>query len=300
LRSSSTARAAIVSKCQAPKTLKAKALNRNEVELKWQPQRPAFNPAHEEEYVLACREAGKETWRETQLPKGPENQGYEEVQVKKKKDYGALAAAVQNPPIRFLLGGLRESSSYVFRVCAINSTGRSDWSPEVQLLTLATPNSEQGHFGPLAPGAPPGKDGACVYRWWQSAKEVGARVPIAPDWKPKEMRVKVLPTRIEIRHAGSPPVAEESRGGPSAGLLLLAGTLAAKVRADEIFWEVCENSETGDEGRHMAVTLRKDDLCAKWTSFLEGDLHPKVDEALVQLHTEGNAINELGCMDLYD
>jgi len=274
------------SRCQAPSKVRGKSISCSTVELRWSPCLP-LNPCHEENYVVSWRRVGEEDtpWKEKILGA---------------KDYEALTSkmlrGLQPKRFKVQIDCLPAHAALHFRVCAVGRRGRGNWSPKSIVRTLARPSADGGLHGPLASRNPLGQ--GRLYHWSQSKHEVGVRVPVAAEWRAKDMRVTVTPTRLEIRHMDSCSTAAAECGSSNcASSLLLAGPLSLKVQADEVFWEIEENEA---DGRQLAVTLRKADLMAKWPSLLEGDDHPCIDTELLRLVVEGNAMNELACHDLWD
>lgn len=274
----------MASSCRAPIKLVLKPVSCTEVEMKWTPAYP-FNPCHEEHYAVAWSRAeepkdGKERkWHELEFESGQ----YLPVDDKKTDDHGRYEK------FKMRLDGLPEYTHIKLRVCAIGARGRGPWSREAEVETLAPPDENNGFVGAIEP-SPPCDGARSVYHWYQSKHEVGVRIPLPEDWRPKQMRVKVTATRIEVRHVADAKQPDESR-------LVLAGTLSLKIKPDELYWE-CDTSEL--QGWHIHVTMRKADLMSKWASLLQGDAHPKVDINRLRLNYEGNLMTELGCNDLWD
>mmetsp|Transcript_11707 Transcript_11707/g.21275 ORF Transcript_11707/g.21275 Transcript_11707/m.21275 type:complete len:354 (-) Transcript_11707:65-1126(-) len=270
----------VASPCKPPLKLKAKATQTSEVEVSWLPDLPA-NPLHKEHYVCSwTSEVKEDSWQEVEWLQGTF------APAPKKKNDSFLPSKV----LKASLSGFAPNTLLRIRMCAVGTCGRSPWTVPIQVRTLATPSPESGFEGSLSSRAPselPQRS----FRWYQTKHEVGARIPVLEDWKPKEMKVKVLPSRIEVRHSSTGPAGQ-------VDVEILAGQLGSKVVADEVFWEIVE--PTQEESRHLAITLRKAELMEKWSCFIDADDQPKLDTNLVQLYTEGNAWNELSTRDLWE
>lgn len=272
----------LTSSCLAPSKVMLKPTACDEVEMKWTPTYP-FNPCHEEHYAIAWsraappKEGQDRKWHELEFNSGQ----YMPVDDKKKDDQGRFEK------FKVRLDGLPEYTQLKLRVCAISARGRGPWSKEAEVETLAPPSENNGFVGAIEPNAPCGGTRS-VYHWYQTKHEVGLRIPLPEDWKPKQMRVKVTATRIEVRHVADASKPEE---------LVLAGTFSSKIKPDELFWE-CEENQV--QGWHIHVSMRKADLMSKWASLLQGAAHPKVDIDRLRLNYEGNLMTELGCHDLWD
>jgi len=178
--------------------------------------------------------------------------------------------------LKVALEGLPEQVAIVLRICAVNTWGRSDWSVEVSMQTMAKPGKDDGFTGPLGPaGASLGRP----YRWSQGGpglKELGLFVPLDQDWKAKDILFKVTPSRIEIRIAVGENSAESEE--------LLYGPFPKKVKADEIFWTIDESEE---DGRHLSVQLPKADQMAKWPCLIEAAGHQQIDVRFIRLLPDG-------------
>mmetsp|Transcript_38863 Transcript_38863/g.91478 ORF Transcript_38863/g.91478 Transcript_38863/m.91478 type:complete len:358 (+) Transcript_38863:117-1190(+) len=274
----------VASQCRPPTKLRVQAKSLSEVEVIWIPDFPS-NPLHEEHYVCSWKvlKPGSEAdaaddgdWCEKEWLPG----AYDHAKKNKKDTY------LPSKTLKAALGGFAPNTVFLLRLCAVGASGRSPWSSVVQARTLASPSKECGFEGPLSRKAPITLGGS--FRWFQTKHEVGARIPVEADWKPREMKVKATPSRIEVKHVGAEQEA-----------VLLAGDLGSKIVADEVFWELADASEE-EPRRHLSITLRKAELMEKWSCFLDEDDHPKLDTSVVQLYTEGNAWNELSTRDLWD
>lgn len=182
------------------------------------------------------------------------------------------------------MDGLPEQTVVSFRICSANAWGRSEWSEEVQVETLARPNDDGGFTGPLGPAA---GDAARSYRWSQTSSELGLKVPIAADRRGRDIKFKALSTRLEIR-------CTVPEGQPDE---LLVGPLHKRIKADEATWEIDENKE---DGRHIVVQLTKADNMDKWPCLIDADGHPRIDTRLVRLFTKGMGMGGLGGMDIFE
>lgn len=273
------------SDCMAPIKVTATSTGACEVELKWKPVYP-FNPCHEEHYAVAwakaneqVKEGAERTWRELEFIHGD----YAPVDEKKTDDQG------RHEKFKLTVDGLPEYTSLKFRICAVGKRGRGPWSKEIDVETLAPPDEFNGFIGAIGDNAPcEGK--RSVYNWFQSKHEVGMRIPLPEDWKPKQLRVKATATKLDVRYVPDPATPDDTKP-------VISGPLGSKIKPDELFWE-CEENEK--EGWHLHIVLRKAELMEKWPCILQGDAHPKVDVKKLRLGYEGNLMTELGCHDLWE
>jgi len=254
----------LASRCKAPSPIKARPSGCNEVSITIAENVP-LNPFHEESYVLSWRPAncGKDMpWREKVFDR---HNDCEEVGKR----------------LRLSVDGLPENSALCFRSCAVNRWGRSEWTDEVSVATLARPNDDGGLSGPAGPAAASLGNGRDTYQWTQNRTEVNFKVPIGGDWKAKELKVKVTPHRLEIMHMNGKL---DSEPGKQQEQELLVGTFPKKIKADEIFWEIETDKEMG---RHLAVQLMKAEKMEKWPCLIEAEGHSHIDTRLVRLFAEG-------------
>jgi len=254
------------SRCRSPFSLRSKASGCSEVVLWWTPC-STYNPFHEESYVVAWRRLVQDGEMEWQEQAADENDSPDK----------------EGRKWRFYLDGLPEQEKLALRVCAVNRHGRSPWSDEISVETLARPNKAGGFTGPLGPA---GREcGSGTYTWTQNTKEIGVKVPILESWKARDIRFKATPHRLEMLYVGSRPLVGDADGRPAGEPQeLLVGTFPKKVRSDEVFWEI----ETGgDIGRHISIQMQKAETMEKWPSLLEGGAHPCIDTRLVRFLTKG-------------
>jgi hypothetical protein len=274
----------LASRPRTPKSFKVKVLGTippggqeeqegHALEIVWTPHLPA-TPFHEEHYVFCIQELhdnGDEPspWRELPLNKD---------QYQK---YNEKTTEIGKPTkLKWKLQGLPAKASYKVKLCAAGPGGRSEWTSEARVATLAEPDENQGYSGPLHPNAP---TVASEYKWWQSKHEVGLWISLPEDWTAKSLKVKVTNKRVDIKHVD--------------GGTLLAGPLGGVARQDETDWIIEKDSE---KGKQLVLTLRKEKLMQKWACFIDSDEHYKIDVELLKLFHEGNSMNELGCADLWD
>lgn len=253
------------SRCRSPSSFRSKAAGCSEVVLWWTPC-STYNPFHEESYVVAWRrlvQEGQEDWQEQAADDNdsPDKEGRK---------------------WRFYLDGLPEQEKLALRVCAVNRYGRSPWTDEVGVETLARPSKDGGFTGPLGPA---GRDcGSGIYTWTQSTKEICIKVPILESWKARDIRFKATPHRLEMLYVGSHPPARAADSPAAEPQELLAGSFPKKVRSDEVFWEI---DTSGDFGRHISIQMQKAETMEKWPCLLEGGAHPHIDTRLVRFLTKG-------------
>jgi len=245
------------SRCQAPTALKVTVTGCDEVMLGWAPA-VTYNPFHEETYVCAWRRAGEvedeeaASWHEWPVL------GEDVLESSSAKRW------------RTFLRGLPQQARVRLRVRAVcRRFGPGPWGEEVEALTLAHPNADYGFTGPLGPAG-----GGGSYVWEQTKTSVAIKVPIAQDWKSRDIKFKVKPSRLEIFVVGP------TRSEPEE---LLVGTFPKCVTADEVFWEI----DTCEElGRHVLVQMKKASQMQKWPCLLEGDAHPHIDTRFVRFFTK--------------
>lgn len=248
----------LASRPRVPDDFRARTMGHCDVSLTWKEAR-SLNPFHEVGFVVAWRRVSENgiegeavSWNEVPVP---ENEAADSI---KNRDGSQWRSSLVSLPA---------DTSLAARVCAVNRKGRSEWSSEVRVRTMAKPNDGGGGTGPLESTA-----ASATYRWTQTREDVGLRVPIADDVRAKDLRVKCTGSKLEIRYAPT--------GGPEGGQLWLAGNLNEKVVSDEVDWEL----ETDPEGRHLGVQMRKVQSMHKWPCLLEG--HPMIDVRVLRFFTK--------------
>merc|ERR1719203_2736302 len=251
------------SRCRAPE-VRASAGGAREVLVTVTPDLP-YNPFHEEDYFVAwCREdEAQERWRE------------------KMYDPKYDCEKVAGNKFRMYLEGLPEHTLLRVRACAVNVHGRSDWSRERPVETLAVPSSDNGFQGPLGPACPPGAQ----YTWTQTKTEVFLKIPLRPEWTAKRIRFYNTPSRIEIRVPAPDNGADE----------VLVGPLCKKVKVDDVFWCVEEDKQLG---RHLSAQLLKFEPMDKWPCIIEAKEHPHIDVRMLRFWTDGDALTDLSGLNL--
>jgi len=156
----------------------------------------------------------------------------------------------------------------------------------VEVSTHARPNDEFGYNGPLGPAA---ADGA-RYAWAQTKTEVHIRIPLGNAVRGKDISFRCTGARIEVRLAP-----EGSPGGDDRPAALLEGSLSCKVKADEAFWTIEEQSPRC--GRHLSVQMVKAEPLQKWCCLVDAPGHPRIDTRLVRFYT-GEAGDMAGFAEL--
>lgn len=246
----------LASLCVTP-DVRAKPSGNREVQVTLGPHLP-YNPFHEEDYVLAWRreDESDDRWREKRFSS--------------EHDCEKVAGR-----LRVHLDGLPEHTALVLRGCAEHIRGRSPWSKEARVATMAKPGEDGGFVGPLGQACPP----EARYTWSQTQTEVSFKVPLRAEWKAKDIRFKWTPLRLEIRCAHG-----TIANGTDADNLLV-GPMPKKVKTDEVFWSIEEDDTK--LGRHLAVQMVKAEQYEKWPCLIEGDGHPHIDVRLLRFFTEG-------------
>lgn len=250
------------SRCQAPHTVRAKALNSCEVSVSFSPALP-LNPFHEESYAISwCSE--ESGWQEQYFS------------ASKCEDISGGAGS----RFKVVLEGLPDNKALKIRVRAVNSRGAGPWCDDVLATTQAKPSEEGGFIGPLGPAASAAGSSRGKYRWTQSKTEICLKIPVGGSIKAKDLKVKLLPKRLEIR------LAEVEEGASDE---LLVGPLPKKVKIDELGWFL---EDSAVDGRHIALTMSKADPMEKWPCVIEANEHPVVDTGLIRWFAHG-----LGTLD---
>lgn len=140
------------------------------------------------------------------------------------------------------------------------------------MSTLAQPSKDLGGKGPL--GIACADASRSTYRWWQTKTEVCFKVPLASNVKSREVIVKALPTRLEIRCPGPKNTTDE----------LLVGPFGKKIKADDMSWTIEDSQE---DGRHIMAYVVKSEVCEKWQCLIDADGHPRIDENQIAFFAEG-------------
>eukprot|EP00927_Polykrikos_kofoidii_P033995 TRINITY_DN2883_c0_g1_i3.p1 TRINITY_DN2883_c0_g1~~TRINITY_DN2883_c0_g1_i3.p1 ORF type:complete len:365 (-),score=45.20 TRINITY_DN2883_c0_g1_i3:68-1162(-) len=263
------------SRCKVPYNVKAHADGTSFMVLSWSQHLPGYNAFHDERYVMATRKTSTKEdsdtspWCERELAE-------DDIDFQSK---GAQMKAY--------IDQLPENSTLQVRVCATNCWGRSRWSEEVTVTTLAR-SKNGGFWGPLGKAAATLAEVRQRYHWTQKRGEVTLKVPIGETWRARDINVKVTPQRIEILHspgAGRPVRVADGLAAPPPlpDHVLLAGSFPKRVKVDEVLWDVEEDE--GD-GRHIALQMMKVEEMDKWDCFVEGDAHPRIDVATVRIFTK--------------
>lgn len=182
---------------------------------------------------------------------------------------------------RVVVKKLPEGTSLRLRVCSLNNWGRSPWSAETLVETLAKPSALGGFHGPLQ-----GTDAR--YIWTQAGAEVALRLPIGPSRKAKDFKFKWTPTRLEIRRVDLP------ESDPD-GEVLLGGPLPKKIKCDEVFWSIDEDEA---HGRHIHLQMAKVELMEKWPCLIDAPGHPRVDTSFIGQFKE--ALRGVQALDIWE
>eukprot|EP00448_Togula_jolla_P017013 CAMPEP_0170581424 /NCGR_PEP_ID=MMETSP0224-20130122/7030_1 /TAXON_ID=285029 /ORGANISM="Togula jolla, Strain CCCM 725" /LENGTH=356 /DNA_ID=CAMNT_0010904555 /DNA_START=31 /DNA_END=1101 /DNA_ORIENTATION=+ len=257
------------SKCRPPQAMKVSPTGCSEVIAQWAPDQVALNPFHEETYVFAWRPADAKENEQYREPGKSASWEWRERPLTSND-----VESVGGKRLKYLLADLPPLARVRCRVCSVNRRGRSDWSAEVEATTLARPHEEGGFIGPLGAASSGFSESRRQYRWTQSRTEVAFKAPLGDEWKAKDIKVKVTPSRLEVLYVGQ----------QTDGEVLLAGPFPKRVKADEVFWEI----ETSDaDGRHLSLQVTKAEQMEKWPCLIQGADHPCIDVRLVRLFTQG-------------
>jgi len=245
------------SQSQAP-DVRLKPTGCTEAQVTLGPNLP-YNPFHEENYVISwCRASGKDSaWREKTFASDSE---LEKVSGK----------------LRTHLSNLPEHADLKLRACAVNAWGRSAWSKEFELQTLAKPTEEGGFTGPLGP-AYGAKE---TYTWTQTRTEVFVKIPVGAEVRARDIKFKCTGPRLEVHLDGSE---------------VLVGSLWKRVKPDEVFWTI--EDKDAKYGRHLSVQLVKAEVLEKWPCLIDAIGHPRIDARLIRFFTgELEGIKDLSAL----
>lgn len=260
------------SRCQPPTCIKVKPESTTEALVEWKPTLPTLNPFHEEHYICSWQHV-------TEDFKDEEGEGV--AQGFKWRSKEVILGDYEDTGKRFkmVIDGLPPNSRIRVRVGATNKRGRGDWSNITTFRTLVAPRKDGGYYGPLGPAAKDWPEERQKYRWLQQKGSIEVKAPIPDDWKASEIKLNRTQTRLEV--VRMPP-----DGGPPQ--VLLSGAFKMKVKVDEVFWQIDTSKE---EGRHLALDIKKDDVLKQWPSIFSGDEHPAIDPAYVRLLEDGMTEN---------
>merc|ERR1712137_451587 len=237
----------LASRCKTP-LLTAKATGCTRVTLLFEPLLPV-NLFHEEVYICAWREVNGADWHEFQIDESE-------------------CTNVARGRVRVQLMDLPVQTQIQIRLCAANRHGRSGWSEEVGIETLAQPTRNNGFSGQLGPAGEHCRSRS--YEWEQTQDDVSFKILIPEEWRSHDLKFKVTQSRLEIIYVGR----QTSNAQP---LELLPGAFPAKVLSEDYYWEI----ETNDQvGRHISAQLPKKEQGEKWSCLLVAHTH--IDVQLVR------------------
>lgn len=259
------------SKAKAPHGLTLKAEGTYDVDARFCPTK-GWNPWHEESYIIAWKRAdGAGDWLERHLNQHEE---CEDLSGKQKK----------GDKYKVIIDGLPEQTALKFRICAVSHWGQGPWSREATVTTLAIPSKDFGFTGPLGAAWEKTGGGSSEYIWLQTRNEVHIKIPIGAKVKGRDIKLKPLPTRLQVDY-----VAEDGEVLP-----LLHGYLAKRINPDDVAWYLDDTKE----GRFIQITLFKTEMLDRWSRVFDGPEHPEIDERHVQFFVD--ALNPGSLGDLYE
>lgn len=244
---------------RAPTHVKAETQSFNEVFFWWKPNYPRFNPFHEEHYqaswqLIDPQEGEDKNWHTKEFFQG----NWEEDGKKFKLGVDALP----------------EGKKIRFRICAVNKKGRGEHSKTCEATTFSRPDKDGGFWGPLGPASRHLAEDRRKYTWTQMRGEIAVKVPLHADWKRDNISFDKTPARLIVAYL-------DEKGNKE---VLLKGAFPQRAKIDEIFWQI---EETKEDGRHMIITMVKEDPLQQWSHVFEGEEHPSIDKKYVRLLTDG-------------
>eukprot|EP00929_Paragymnodinium_shiwhaense_P019144 TRINITY_DN13153_c0_g1_i1.p1 TRINITY_DN13153_c0_g1~~TRINITY_DN13153_c0_g1_i1.p1 ORF type:complete len:377 (+),score=103.44 TRINITY_DN13153_c0_g1_i1:158-1288(+) len=247
------------STCLAPTHVRAETQSFNEVFFWWKPNYPRFNPFHEETYV--CQ------WQLVDPQEG-EDKGWHA------KEFNVGDFEQDGYKLKLAVEALPENKLIRFRIAGVNKRGKGEWSKTCEARTFARPDDQGGFWGPLGPAKRHLAEDRQKYTWTQMRGEIAVKVPINDDWKRDNISFNKTPVKLEISYVD----------GSGNSELLLGGKFPQRAKIDEIFWQI---ETTKEEGRHLQITMTKDNPLEQWAHVFEGDEHPSIDKKHVRLLTDG-------------
>jgi len=243
----------------APTHCKAEPQTFDEVFFWWKPNYPRFNPFHEEKYVAQWQVVDPQEGEDKGWHTKPFEDGDYEKDGKK---------------FKLCVDALPEARKLRFRIAGVSKRGKGEWSNPVEATTFARPDKEGGFWGPLGPAKKHLANNRQKYTWTQMRGEIAVKVPLCEDWKRENISFDKTPARLKVSYVD----------GKGESEVLLQGTFPQRAKIDEIFWQIDSNKE---DGRHMVITMVKEDPLQQWSRVFEDEEHPSIDKKYVRLLTDG-------------